>query len=232
MIPFYLTLLFINLFLFIKTIPSFVLKKYPSQKINTINKTILYNSYYLSFTHATISFLLSCIYYPKLNILNANNNSTNTTILCFSLSYFLVDLWYSYFLRNYDFLVHHLCAIIPILSSLYLGNSANLIIIGIFFGEIINPIQTLAWLLNQHNIKISGVLFLVYNILYLLLRLIISPFIVHEIYKYLNYSWVSGIFLVNYICLYMVTIYWSNNIVNKSIKIIKNKFLINNKPLE
>ncbi len=220
MVACYITFIFMSLFLLVKQIPVYLLAQYPSHKINTPSKTVLYHSYYLSFTHAVISLFLSWYYYPSLLSLNQENSVANQYVLSFSLSYFLVDLWYSFYLDNYDYMVHHICAIVPIISSLYLGYSANLIIIGLFFGEATNPIQTLAWILHQHDIKISQPLFLLYNISYLLLRLIISPFIVYGIYKYLESSLVSKIFLLNYQLLYLVTLYWTPSMLSKSVKII------------
>ena len=214
--------IFTNCFMFLKELPPILLKKYPSKRLKTTKDHSLATSYYLSLVHSTISLLISYYYYPSSETLNLPNTLINNRIISFSLSYFTVDLGYSIYLRNFDYVTHHCCAILPLLSSLYLGNSGNLLTVALFFGEFTNPIQNLAWLLRCHGLPFSQPLFLIYNITYITFRLFVSPVILYYLWNKLDHGLVSYIFLVNYLLIYLVTCYWTKTLVKKSVKIINN----------
>ena len=219
---------FINMILCLEFIPTWVLKKYPTSKIKTPNQKLLYKSYYFSLIHSTTITILTYSYY-SLSLfyslhLHDDNSEIGNLIMSLTTSYFMIDLCYSTYLQNFDFVLHHLCAVTPIIISQITGNSDNFVIPWILLAEFTNPIQNIAWILKQHDIIYSKYIFVLYNLIYLVNRLLVSPFILLYQLKYLQFKLITIIGLFNFMMIYLLTCYWTPKMLEKT-KILINEII-------
>eukprot|EP00455_Lapot_gusevi_P054414 TRINITY_DN871_c0_g2_i2.p1 TRINITY_DN871_c0_g2~~TRINITY_DN871_c0_g2_i2.p1 ORF type:complete len:279 (+),score=67.87 TRINITY_DN871_c0_g2_i2:104-940(+) len=85
-------------------------------------------------------------------MLNAVNTDRQNRIIRFSCGYFIFDLFFMIFVeRDIVFILHHILALTLWGSSLSYGRAAVQAMVGLFWGEVTNPLQSLFWLAKRTN---------------------------------------------------------------------------------
>jgi len=123
----------------------------------------------------------------------------------FFLAYFCKDGVSSYELREY-----HVLSCLPALISLYYNKYGIYVVIGMFYGEITNPIQQ-SCLLLKYNKKCQNLVkqALYYNnIFFIVNRLVVSPYINYLLLRNID-DHVYFYFLSMFAFLYIISFCWS-----------------------
>ena len=205
--------IWILLFVFIRS--WFYLKKCIKTPKYILNNEInIYQTYVVSLIHCFLSIILNFFIYPQGNFENDNDLIDNYALVM-SLSYFIYDIYQSTINKSYIHVLHHLIVITPLFFSLYYNKFSNSLTIAIFWGEISNPLYIISYMLRKNKSKYANIVTKLNWLSYILLRIIISPYIIFNTYIHLNYP-IRNLYLYSYIFLYSGSIYWaySNIYVN------------------
>lgn len=192
----------------------------PLAKFDKINE-VIYSSGHCIFV-SIFSFL--CFDQPNINYnqfldLNLENkiedNDLMALLLCFSLSYFLIDLFRCLYHQKYLFIIHHCCASFLLAQHLYLMNNNKnqglYAIHSLFLLESNNILLNIGYLLKEFNFhySITCSSWIIHLVFFSLFRLIQFPkvFLVYlkNDFEFFN----SLIQLPNLAVIYMGSSYWA-----------------------
>lgn len=172
-----------------------------------------YTSTFNSFIHSVIICIIGYLLYPDNYDLQYNNIYTEIFIQ-FYLTYFLQDIYRSYKLKEYHFIIHHLISIMPGIMSLYYHKYGNYVIIGLFNAELTNPFQQLCLLIKfADNLDIPiKKLFLFNNIFFVFNRTFITPVVYYNFIRNMDNNLIFPCSIIA-LLLYIMSFYWSVNLM-------------------
>lgn len=197
-------------------IPNYIYENSILKSKKDNNFKILYISHYIGLFWSSVIVLqiINYLYFYKYNLQNYLFN-------CF-ISYYIYDLFYMIRIRNYNYIIHHIAAIYLI----YLIIANNLYNKYVLYGTTTIELPTiflnLGWIVNYHNKKIVNYIFIPSNIIYIILRGILTPY--YWVY-YINNLNISDK-LYNILCIigfliYSMSFIWSYKLIKITYKLIK-----------
>lgn len=179
---------------------------------------IKYISTVISLIHCSLSLYFSYSLFPSHYELNYSNSKSVNIFLLFGVAYFVRDMAVSYALQEYHFILHHVLTLIPSLLSLSINQYGNYIVLGMFYGEITNPIQQLCFTLNLHQYDYSQftkVGLNINNIFFIINRTFIAPYIHIKTMYYIDSYLITFLFCILFILLYIMSLIWSIKLIIK-----------------
>jgi len=186
-----------------------------------LNVYILFNS----ITHGTIvsicSYIDICAMILQQNSLEQKSFINNWHY--FSLFYFLYDSYWCVYNKTSLYLCHHLVCISVIIYSLCVDKYYNLLSLVLFVGEITAPLFNIIKIFKKYEYK-TQLLFIIFATSFVLIRFIITPFILLYIYIQVP-SNEKYLFLFCGLTLIVGSFYWVNgqyNYINQKIALKLN----------
>jgi len=192
----------------------------PYSKFDKINE-VLYSSIHSIFI-SLISFLcfdnisIDYLNYFNFNVQNnINDNELMIFMLCFSLSYFIVDLFRCLYYQKYLFIIHHCSASFLLTHHLYLiennYNHGFYAIHTLFLLEANNILLNIGFLLKEFKFHYSIICssWIIHLLFFVIFRLIQFPKVL-LVYLLNDFNFFHFMIQIpNIIIIYMGSLYWS-----------------------
>jgi len=183
-----------------------------------------------SLTHAVIALSWSGILLLRLfiydgDIFSLETPTTSEYNLCvFSFGYFFTDTFFSILgQRNKEFILHHVMSCLLLLSVYISENGRGLVLIGLFIGELTNPLMKIWTILKHSKSPLFHKINVIYSPFYVIVRGLVLPWGIYYIQREIYYDISVSIWTKMYWTLFNIILQagswvWCYKVINGFIK--------------